>query len=335
MQFKDSRIGYATSGCILIGVPSLLLALRNDKYTLQRMILSTSSTAVIFTLITQYLPSIKKNKTSIFIIGNFFFWKWKMLEIAFYGDKYFQKRNILKYWQVILHSNTSSTITFNEFKNNEISTRKQSIYQLFEFSLYGALMYGIKTILSNPKVDVKSISFPVKVSILGITLLSTLPIQTGLIPSIIGLVLGNRIKIKYSYETPLLSINLKSFWKRWSVQIGDSLKNLIYKPLYGGNIGVIALFTVNMLDHYCLSYMVRQKTQYIKGWSMAFATMGIGTIIDLKLNVYEKKRKQSKIIGYIRYALFIGTSMIALSLAYGTAFDEPTMLTSKKGKTNI
>ena len=253
--------------------------------------------------------------------------------MAFYGDEYFTSQNMETNWKVILDSNINSIITFtqNDDNGNKLSTRKQALYRFCEFGTYGLLMHGIKKILSNPKINFDEIPFAIRVSILSISVMSTMSIQTCLIPAIFGIILGNKIKIKYSYEMPILSTNLRSFWKRWSVKIGDSLKNLIYKPLNGGIIGISALFTINMFDHYWLSYMVKQKTNYIRGWSMVFTTFGIGTFIDIHLSNYQKKQtKQNKLIPFVRYGLLITTVIIGMTFAYDTAFESATFINKFK-----
>ena len=260
-------------------------------------------------------------------------WKWKMFEMTMSGKYFFIKHNIKYSWQAILTSIIEpSRIDFNSnnsmnTKHNDknTSTRKDAFFHFLELTGYAAVLYSIHTqIISNNSIDIDNLSCWSKV---GLMMSLSLPviIMNNLPSILIGLVFGDikgiNINIRYCYSYPLLSINLKQFWKRWSIQIGEPLANYFYLPIVNamgsarGNYPIIASFVpflVNGLDHIFYGGMLSGDGNYPwKTQGSAFVILWIGTVIDGLIDSYFiRKRKISKhniVIKIARYAIMCGT----------------------------
>ena len=134
------------------------------------------------------------------------------------------------------------------------------------------------------------------------------------------MILGDCINIRYCYSHPYLSLNLRQFWKRWSLHVGEPLANYVYIP-FGGNknpwFSSLMVFFINGLDHIGFAAILddfKWDDKYIK-IGKAFAILGGGTMLDSFLYVNFVKNKQNACVANVlrfvlMYAIIIGQAML-------------------------
>lgn len=240
-------------------------------------------------------------------------WKWKMFEMTMSGKDFFIRNNIRHSWQAILSSiiepsrlsfnNNSDSNKYNEESSananiKKVSTRKDAFLHLLELLGYGGLLFLIQNkIINNPEINVKELGLASKY-LLMMSLSLPVVITNNILSVLTGIILGDRVNVRYCYDKPFLSLNLRDFWKRWSIQIGEPLMNYFYFPMGGKKHAIFASFIafgINGLDHIWYGGMLEGKGNY--PWysqGSAFGVLWIGTSIDSLLHSYLFSKKQKE-----------------------------------------
>ena len=242
-------------------------------------------------------------------------WKWKMFEMMFSGKEFFYKNNITKSWQVILNAMTiPSRMDFNASNTKETNTRMNAILHLLESLGFGGIIYLVnKYILMHPDIDIPKLPIPIQAA-LNLPVFLGVPIIMNSLSIIAGLIFGQRVNIRYCYSYPLSALNLKEWWKTWSIHVGEPLRNYVYIPLGGRKYPLFAtsmVFLINGVDHVLLAGMINGGNYPWVGYAKSFAVISIGTAADMFLHSYfvknKKKTNGTMIVNALRYVLMWST----------------------------
>ena len=274
-------------------MPRLTYMKIQRKGLLTRIFVSSTCYAAIMSLYFYKYPNTAITRfIALTIIDQ---WKWKMIEMTMSGKEFFTKKNIKKSWQAILSGNiTVARIDFN--KINISNTRQTAFLYLMESLGMAAFLYYMHN-KSGKNVD----KYAVKVA-------------ENMLPIFTGLILGDIINIRYCYYRPFLALNWRQFWKRWSIHIGEPLRNYVYIP-FGGNknpiISSLMVFIVNGLDHIGFAAILNEfkyDPNYIS-IAKVFAVVGGGTILDGLLYSYfvKPKKEKSIFVSGLRFLLMYST----------------------------
>eukprot|EP01084_Bolivina_argentea_P286797 492039_1 len=323
---------HATTGGIMIGLPWILFkhsqrkiksedddAKRNKHFYIIRSGITTLSFASIVSLMQIYYPS-------NFLFAQLFNqWKWKILEMTFGAHKYYESRNITHSLQAIISANIiPSRISFKKSDHNQ--TRKNCFFQLMEMGFNCSVLYLLHKILNQPHLDGPKLPKIYKIAAITTFQMTYFPIQSNLLLCLFGLLMGNKVNIGYCYQFPLSSTSLTCFWReKWSVHIGEALRDLIYIPLGGKKnriISTLSVFGINALDHMFLFWLVSGGKKWnFEGFSLSFIVLGIGSLIDMKLSKYK-----STMMNPLRYALMITTLIGQHFISWGKTWDNEAIL---------
>ena len=150
-----------------------------------------------------------------------------------------------------------------------------------------------------------------------------MPYYNNMLSIIAGLIFGQRINIRYCYSYPLLSSNLKEWWKRWSIHVGEPLRNYVYIPLGGKQYPFFAtsmVFLLNGADHILLAGMINGGNYPWIGYLKSFTIISIGTVIDMLLHSYFLKGKNKSndniMVKALRYGIMWATMIGQVSWSW-------------------
>eukprot|EP01083_Nonionella_stella_P041396 112258_1 len=338
MQGKVKWYHVATGG-IMVGLPWILFkhyqhkkrnALNSDKknennkqFYLIRSGITTISFASIVGLMQTYYPA-------NFVFSQLFNqWKWKILEMTFVADKYYESRDIQSAWQCIVSANIiPSRISFKVSDQNK--TRMNCLFQFMEMGFNCGVLYLLHHVLNAPGLDAPALPKIYKILAISTFQMTYFPIQSNLLLWLFGLIMGNKVNIRYCYKFPLLSGSMTTFWReRWSVHIGEALRDLVYIPLGGKQnriISTLSVFSLNALDHMFLFWLVSGGTKWcFEGFSLSFMVLGIGSFVDMKLLQYKKEKKKN-MIDVWRYGIMVATLIGQSYVSWGKTWDNDAIL---------
>eukprot|EP01084_Bolivina_argentea_P289765 497636_1 len=289
-----------------------------DKGLLIRCTATTTSFAAILGLLYKLYPrpdSPNGQFINFSLCSWIFHWNAIMIEMTLSGPQYFSSRNITKIWQVLLSSNQHWRIRFITHPSNH--TRRNALYQLLDYAIHG--IFGITTYLylTSSYIDTSTLSVISKSIAMNFYILATLPISAGLISTIFALIFGDNINVRYCYDSPLKSTSMETFWKRWSLQIGEPLRDYVYIPLGGkrnGSIAVCMSFLANALAHsYLFGIITRGNDLHLVGYLKCFSVVSVGTLIDMMLKRYDNS---STFMSILRYGLMLTTLIGQLAVPW-------------------
>ena len=227
----------------------------------------------------------------------------------FGAKKYYKKHNIKSLKQAIIASMSTMTIyyknTDNQHKEQDSESDNNALYENLKQLLKYIALFGVgrevsKYLKSRPDLVNKiKTEYPLlHLEIIGFlfTIIYTVPnipsytISIGL--GVIGGEINNISKMIPYADWVYFGNSFRTFWKNWSVPVGEMLRYSIYEPLGGRDnvkIAAPALFMFNNTLHWDFSYNM-YGYRAIEDWTKIFVLMGL--CVTTEIVIEEKTEKK-------------------------------------------
>ena len=259
---------------------------------------------------------------------------YKLFEVIHCPSSFCLRHNITKTWQMFICLITPSIIDFNAQTMKE-STRRKAVKSMSEIFVIIPLISFIcsnfilfcnlfQTHWFGIAVLDAFVSWFLQLLFYGLWIIPFVTMQLLNIPSIaISLIFGNRVRIKYAYDSPLFhSFSPRSLWKCWSSVIGQSLKFLIYKPLGGRSriyLSVPALFLFNCSMHIVWAWMMHSDPSIFVNFSI-FSILGIAVGAQIYFEQKEKCKDEKEKFANVWFVVLYISVALVLMIGYGAFF---------------